>query len=647
MNKTVKSYGVWPSPLSPEAVAGQSLRFDSVAMDGGAAFWSELRPAEKGRGVIMRQRPGDAPEELLPAPFSARSRVHEYGGGEFLAANGTVWFTNDSDKDVWCLRDGVAPARVTNAPSMRFADFALDKARGRLIAVAERHDAADAHAMPENLLVAIDLAAAPEAAARPLVTGRDFFASPRLSPDGRHLAWLAWDLPHMPWETAALYVAEIDADGGIGTPKLIAGGGGAEGAVFQPVWREDGTLIFVCDKSGWGNLYVWDGATVRAIAPQAAEFGKAQWSLSARSFALLPGGRILASLVTDGALSLVIVEADGSFTPLDTDICGITTLASDDNAAILSAARDFAAPAIIRLGLDGTQEVLREGSGVALERGDIACGRMLSFPADDGGPVYGLYYPPTNSRFAAPGGELPPAIIGIHGGPNSHASRGLRLSIQYWTTRGFAFLDLDYGGSTCYGRDFRARLDGQWGVRDVADATAAAHYLAAEGLAHSDRIAINGGSSGGFTVLMALATSRLFAAGASYYGVSDLAALQRTTHKFEAGYVFGLVGARPGPGGLTDASDPVFAARSPLAHAGNINSPVILFQGLDDRVVPPEQSRLIAEELQKRGVPVTLFEFEGEGHGFRRAENVAKALYEEYGFYLRVFQLNATNPDGK
>ncbi len=640
MTKTALPFGLWPSPLSPEAVAGQSARFESVALDDGAALWTELRPAEGGRTVIVRKRPGEPPEDILPPGFSARSRVHEYGGGEFLAVRGAVYFTNQADQDVWRLDDRAAPERVTDAPSMRFADFAFDAARNRLIAVAERHALAMPGEHPENLLVAIALDAAPDTAVRPLVRGRDFYACPRLSPDGRRLAFLSWDLPHMPWEAAALHVAKIGADGEAGPAVRIAGGGAAEGAAFQPEWREDGALVFACDKSGWGNLYVWDGAEVAPLLPVAAECAKPLWSLSARSFALLPGGRIIACAVAGGVAGVGILGDGGDFTPIETGTCHVGTLASEGGSVILTGGRDFASPAIIRLSHAGDHEPLREAAAIALDRESISPARLLTFPADDGGPIYGLYYAPANSLHCGPGGECPPAIIGIHGGPHSQATRGLRLSIQYWTTRGFAYLDLDYGGSTCYGRGYRARLDGQWGLRDVADAEAAARHLAAEGLARADRIAITGGSAGGYTVLMALAATSVFAAGASYYGVSDLAALQRSTHKFEAGYVFGLIGAQPGPGGLTDASDPVFAERSPLARAADIKSPVILFQGLDDRVVPPEQSRLIAAELERRGVPVKLFEFEGEGHGFRRAENVARALAEEYAFYVQAFGLD-------
>lgn len=653
--KTVTPFGLWPSPLSAEDVAGQSVRFNRIEICQGAVLWSELRPGEQGRTAILRRRPGGENEDLLPPPFSARSRVHEYGGGEFLAVGDRVYFVNESDQDVWRLdAPGGQPQRVTRAPGVRFADFASDAARSRLIAVAERHPpeaeggAPAASVRPENFLASIDLYGEPASAARPLITGRDFYASPRLSPDGKRLAWLEWSLPHMPWEAAALCVADLDPSGTPEATRRIAGGGGAEGAAFQPEWREDGVLVFAWDRTGWGNLYAWDGDAITPLTAMEAEFSLPLWSLSARSFALLPGGRIAANAIIRGEPSLGLVSGDGRFTPLNApvdalaggNLRSVAALAGDAAGVAVIGARDRAPPAILRIGFDGGCDVLREGATVNLQPEDVSTARTIAFPADDGGVVYGLYYPPQNSRFTGSAHQAPPAVIGVHGGPHSQATRGLRLSIQYWTTRGFAFLDLDYGGSTGYGRAYRARLDGTWGVRDVADAEAAARCLAREGLADRDRIVINGSSAGGYTVLMALARSTAFAAGGVYYGVSDLAALQRSTHKFEAGYVFNLIGARPGPGGYADASDPLFAERSPLRLAENIQSPVILFQGLEDRVTPPDQSRGVAEALERRGVPVALHEFENEGHGFRRAETVSKALSEEYNFYRWVLGLN-------
>jgi dipeptidyl aminopeptidase/acylaminoacyl peptidase len=638
MTKIVMPFGLWPSPLPAEAVAGRAVRFSRIEVGDGALYWSELRPYEMGRTAIMRLRSGETAEDLLPPPFSARSRVHEYGGGEFMAANDQVYFVNESDQDVWRLVNGEA-ARVTCAPDTRFADFTFDARRNRLIAVAEFHDPAGPADRPSNMLCKIDPGQPPGAASQPLITGRDFYASPRISPDGRSLAWLAWDLPHMPWEAAALFVADLDEQGQPGRARRIAGGGGGDGAAFQPEWREDGALVFAWDKTGWGNLYAWDGDAVQPLVLMEAEFAMPMWSLNARSFALLPGMRVAACPIIRGEATLGVADANGKFTPIKSDARGVAALTASETGVIVIGARNCAPPAIIRIGFDGTQQTLREGATVTLEPGDISVARTVSFPGDDGRPVYGLYYPPQNSRYEGPSGKAPPAVIRVHGGPHSQAQRGLSLSSQYWTTRGFAFFDLDYGGSTGYGRAYRTRLDGQWGVRDVADAVAAARWLAKEGLAQHDRIVITGGSAGGYTVLMALASAAEFAAGAVYYGVSDLAALQRSTHKFEAGYLFNLLGVEPGPGGYSDTSHPVFRERSPVGRAGAIRCPVILFQGTEDKVTPPEQSRVIAEELERHGVPVALHEFENEGHGFRRAETVSKALREEYDFYRWALRL--------
>ena len=634
MTKSVRPYGTWPSSVSASMVAGQSLRFGMLQANGERLYWSEARPAEKGRVVIMSADPDSGPQELLPAPYSARSRVHEYGGGEFLVADDTIYFVNDADQDVYELKPPRAPCRLTEEPQMRFADLSLDRQRGRLIAVAERHRDEDGSHYPDNLLVAIDLEAGPDAGVMPVCEGRDFYAAPRVSPDGRQLAWLAWDLPHMPWETAALHVALLDDAGGLGEPHRIAGGEGS--AVFQPEWMADGRLLFSWDKAGWGNLYAWNGASVHSLWACDGELGRPLWAFGMRSFAGLPDGRIAMSLIESGEARIQVLEPPtGKARPVDADLRGADGIVALGDDLGLQAYRDHAAPSVQRLCLgDGSLRTVRDSAPARLPTDTVSVGRILRIVGDDGVPVHALYYPPASAEFERPKDQAPPVIVTVHGGPTGSADRGLKLKTQFWTSRGFAVCDVDYSGSWGYGRPYRERLDGAWGIRDVADVLAAARHLVDAGLGDPERLLVSGGSAGGLTVLLALAEpDHPFAAGACYYGVCDLAQLQKMTHKFEAGYLFGLTGSEP------DCADAVFAARSPLNRADQIDVPVVLFQGLQDKVVPPQQSQQMVTTLRQRGVPVAYIEFEAEGHGFRQAETIETALRSEYAFYAEVLGL--------
>ncbi|MGI9384265.1 MAG: S9 family peptidase [Methyloligellaceae bacterium] len=614
-------------------VAGQSMRFGLLQTCGDRLYWSEARPAEQGRVAIMSADPDSGPQELLPAPFSARSRVHEYGGGEFLVADDRLYFINDADQDVYELKPPRAPRRLTEDPQLRFADLSFDRRRRRLIAVAERHlDRDDSH-HPENLLVAIDLQAAPEASVTPVSEGADFFAAPRVNPDGGQLAWLAWDLPHMPWEAAALHVASLDEAGGLGQPQRIAGGAGS--AVFQPEWTADGRLLFVWDETGWGNLYAWDGASVQPMLTCDAELGRPLWAFGMRSYACLQDGRVAMSLIEQGEARIwLLAPSTWEPRPIEADLRGAECIVATNDGLGLHGFRDRAAPSVLRLSLaDGALKTVRDSATAALAADAVSVGRLLRFAGDDGEPVHALYYPPANAAFEGPEAQAPPVIVTVHGGPTGSADRGLKLKTQFWTSRGFAVCDIDYSGSWGYGRRYRERLDGAWGVRDVADVSAAARHLADMGLGDPERLLVSGGSAGGYTVLLALAELEVFAAGACYYGVCDLAQLQKITHKFEAGYLYGLTGTEPG------RADAVFAARSPLNHAGKIRTPVVFFQGLLDKVVPPQQSQQMVATLKRQRVPVAYLEFEAEGHGFRQAAAIETALRSEYAFYAKVLSL--------
>ena len=632
-------YGTWDSPISGELAARASRRFGKVQVVGDAVYWSEVRPEEQGRQVILRLRPGGKAEELLPKPFSARSRVHEYGGGEFLVADiGTLYFVNDKDQQVYALDPPAAPRRITSAPRTRFADFAHDEAWQRLIAVAEIHQhkgkARNQHALPRNVLAAIALTGR-RSSVTVLATGHDFYASPRLSGDGKRLAFLAWDLPDMPWDSATLYVARVGDDGSLGRARRIAGGKGS--AVFQPEWDPDNHLYFVWDATGWGSLYRWQGKeVVRVHALPNGDLSRPQWVFGARSFALHPDGRFAAVYLERGTPRLEIGSvAGGPSTPdhrLQAQAARIDEIAAfgEGFAALIAAPKGAAA--VTRIGKRGLAP-LSPPQTSEVGANAHSTGQVRQFANARGETVFGIYYPPTNPQFRGPRGALPPALVLVHGGPTSMTDAGLKMRTQFFTSRGFAVLDVNYAGSTGYGRAYWERLDGQWGIADVADSAAAARFLAAEGLADERRIAISGGSAGGYTTLMALATAGVFAAGSSHYGISDLSLLLAHTHKFESGYLHRLMGTTP------KSWKKVFAERSPINLIDGIAVPVILFQGLDDKVVPPEQSRLIVEKLRQRGIDVVYYEFEGEGHGFRSASTIIAVLEAELAFLRRVLQL--------
>ncbi|MEE9588464.1 MAG: prolyl oligopeptidase family serine peptidase [Hyphomicrobiaceae bacterium] len=635
MTKEIRPYGCWPSPITTEMVAGQSRRFGSLQGVGPWIWWSEGRPGEQGRTSLMRGRANRPPEDVLPPPFSARSRVHEYGGGEFFVVEDTIYFVNDPDQDIYRLVVGGTPERVTNAENFRFADFTLDETRNRLIAVAETvpPDSDSENGQPENSLATILLDQSRFGRIENLVTGRDFYAAPRLSPDGGKLAWLDWQLPDMPWDQAELHVGEFDASGQLGRAKSIAGGDG--NAVFQPEWGPDGRLYFVSDKSGTGKLYVWDGDTVDLALQCDGDLSRPLWALGTRSYAIATDGSIAATTLVDGVAQFVFSSGKTREPkPVALPVRGLENVIANDSGFGAIVTRDDEPPAVAHISVETSSlTTLRASAEIDLDSGDISRGEALEFPGAEGASVFAQYYPPRNGHFQGPAGALPPAILTVHGGPTGSTDRGLKLKTQYWTGRGFAVLDVDYSGSTGYGRAYRDRLDGAWGIRDVADMVAAARYLAESGRADRRHIVISGGSAGGFTVLLALATGDTFAAGACYYGVSDLAQLLAFTHKFESGYLYRLMGVGP------DDWQQVFRERSPLSHVDEISQPIIFFQGLEDKVVPPDQSRMMVEALRTRGIPVRYHEFEDEHHGFRRAETICQSLEAELAFYVEALQL--------
>jgi dipeptidyl aminopeptidase/acylaminoacyl peptidase len=626
----VAPFGSWASPITAELIADSAIGFGDIQIDAagtGGLYWRETRPREQGRSVIVRAA-GGATAELTPAGFNVNTRVHEYGGGAYLVADGTVYFCNDSDQRLYRQEPGQAPVAVTEPPhrprGLRYADGVVDHGRGRMIWVREDHttDAAE----PQNTLV--DLAIDGSREQRVLAAGADFYAAPRLSPDGNALAWLEWRHPNMPWDGTELWLGRIAADGSIGDRRRVAGG--PEEAVQQPRWSPDGILYFVSDRSGWWNLYRLGAGGPEALYPLEAEFGGPPWQFRPSSYAFLAADSLACAYSKDGRAALARVDVKSlAVSPIATDFTAFGSLQARDGKLYFTGGSPRHFPAVVEFD-PGTGEARQLARAAANDPQDFAgylsMPQPVAFPTADGMTAFALFYAPANRDFAAPDGELPPLILRCHGGPTGAASATLDWGVQFWTSRGFAVADVNYGGSTGYGRAYRERLRGKWGVVDVEDCVNAARHLAATGRVDGRHMAIRGGSAGGYTTLCALTFHDVFAAGASHYGIGDLEALARDTHKFESRYMDGLIGPYP------EARD-LYRARSPIHFTDRLAVPVALFQGADDPIVPPNQAEAMAAALQQKRLPVLYLSFEGERHGFRRADTVRRALDAELCFY--------------
>jgi len=629
---TVAGYGTWKSPLTAARVTAGALRFDHLALDGETLYWAEGRASEGGRNVIVRRLPDGRISDVTPAGFNARSRVHEYGGAAYAVKNGVVYFSNFSDQRLYRQAGVGAPEPLTREGYF-YADCHVDDRHARLICVREDHTKAGAE--PVNTIVSIGIGdrARPE---NVLVTGTDFYSDPSVSPDGSRFAWLQWHHPNMPWDGTELWTADIKADGSLGARQKVAGGDTE--SIFQPEWSPDGTLFFVSDRTGYWNLYRELPGGVDALHPLSAEFGKPQWTFSQSTYTFLTANRLVLTYTVDGRWKLALLETDPrkfETMALGLEAVGGPVATTRDVFFIGGSATEPLA--IAQMPIAAAEAIIvRSSTSEKIAPEWISAAEAVTFDSN-GKPVHAFHYAPKNPEYAAPPGERPPLIVLSHGGPTGASEDVLDEELQFWTSRGVAVLDVNYGGSTGYGRDYRERLNGQWGIVDVADCVNGARYLVAQGKADPNRLIIRGGSAGGYTTLAALTFHDTFKAGASYYGISDIEVLAHDTHKFESRYLDSLIGPYP-------AARDVYRARSPIHFTDRLACALILFQGLEDKVVPPNQSEMMADAVRRKGLPVAYLSFAGEQHGFRKAENIIRSLEAELYFYGAVFGFKPADP---
>ena len=630
----IAPYGSWKSPITTDLIVGKSIGLGQIALDGEDAYWIESRPAEAGRNALVRLRNGTI-EEVVPAPFNVRTRVHEYGGGAYLVHDGTIYFSNFKDQRLYRTSATQAPTPITpEAESrLRYADAVMDKRRNRLICVREDHTAGGE---PVNTIAAVNCDG-DEAGGRVLVAGNDFYAAPRLNPDGTRLAWLTWNHPNMPWDGTELWLADVNADGSLANHRLIVGG--PRESILQPEWSPDGMLHFASDRTGWWNLYRWGNGEIQALCPMEAEFAEPHWTFGQSTYAFVEPSLIVCSYTKQGTDRLALLNAaTGELREVTSPYTAIGSVRANVQRVVFNAGAPTDFSAVVQFDVAASAfTTLKRASDLQIDPGYLSVAQAIEFPTEGGLTAHAFFYPPRNRDYAAPEGERPPLLVMSHGGPTGATSNALNLKVQYWTSRGIAVLDVNYGGSTGYGRAYRERLNGQWGIVDVDDCANGARYLAAQGLVDGDRLMITGGSAGGYTTLCALTFRDTFKAGASHYGVSDAEALARDTHKFESRYLDNLIGPYP-------ARRDLYVQRSPIHFADRISAPIILLQGLDDPIVPPNQSEAMFIAVRNKGLPTAYVTFEGEQHGFRKAENIKRALEAELYFYSRVFGFALADP---
>lgn len=628
MEKTIAAYGTWRSPISADLLATAGISLSYVQVAGENIYWVEGRPLEQGRYVIVKRTGKGQVADVTPAGYNARTMVHEYGGGMYIAQNDVVYFSNFADQRLYCQVAGATPQPITPEPptvrSLRYADGRLTPDGLRLICVRERHEVDSVY--NELVVLPTDGATPPTIIAE----GYDFYAAPRISPDGTQLAWLAWRHPQLPWDGTELWVAQIGADGTLQQPRLVAGS--TTESIMQPQWHADGTLYFISDRTNWWNLYCERQGQIEAVAPIKAEIGGAQWVFGLCDYGFLADGTI-ACIYTERGFHHIGLIAPGrqSVQPVPCVYTTLNGLATDGTTLWLIGAGPTTHQTLFALQpTTGALTPLQTSFTSTIDERFIAHPEPFEFPTEHNLTAHAIFYPPTNFLFAAPATERPPLIVICHGGPTGATNTQLNMKVQFWTSRGFGVVDVNYGGSTGYGRDYRQRLQGNWGMVDVMDCINAARYLIAQGRADEKRVAIRGGSAGGYTTLRALTWQNFFATGASYYGLAELETFVHDTHKFESRYLDYLIGPYP-------EQQALYANRSPVNFADQLSVPVILLQGLEDKIVPPSQAEIMIASLAKKGLPYAYLAFAGEQHGFRKAETIIRSHEAELYFYGRIF----------
>ncbi|GAC1641409.1 MAG: S9 family peptidase [Candidatus Dormibacteraceae bacterium] len=609
------------------------MRNQMIRWDGDDLYWSELRPSEEGRIVVCRRSADGVLSDVTPAGYNARARVHEYGGGHFAVSGGTVWFINFVDQLLYRQDRAGTPTPITTAIDVRHADMAVDDRRGRLLAVREDH--ATGGAEPVNSIVSIDWNG--EGKAITIAAGNDFYSSPTLSADGGRVAWTTWNHPNMPWDGTELWVGELGRDGGVTSSRKVAGG--ASESIMQPEWSPSGELYFISDRSDWWNIYRAWGDGDEPVWSHPAEFAAPQWNLGMRFYAFAGPDEILCLYSEQGGTKLGRINLKaGHMHTIELIYSGLTNLQTNGRKAAVFAGSPAVAERLLTIDLKtGAQEVVKVSNPARIDPGYLSLPQPIEFPTEGGLSAHAHYYPPRNRDAEAPSDEKPPLVVHCHGGPTSSSGPSYAFEYQYWTSRGFAVVDVDYGGSSGYGRAYRMRLNGNWGVVDVDDCINAARYLIAQGLAAPNRVWITGGSAGGYTTLLSLTKRDFYNTGASHFGIGDLELFVKETHKFESHYLETLLGPYP------ERAD-VYRDRSAIHFADNLKCPVILFQGLEDKIVPPSQAEEFVAVCKKKTLPYAYLAFEGEQHGFRQEKNIRRSIEGELDFISRIFGFTIADP---
>ena len=625
----VAPYGSWKSPITSELYASAYVGLSEVQLEDGTVYWNELRPKEQGRYVVVQLQTDGTTHDITPPGFNARTRVHEYGGGSYLVDKGTVYFSNYSDQRLYRQKLGSSPEALTPLVDVRYADGVIDHQSNRIVSVREDHTV---KGEAVNTIVAVNLASG--GPGEVIVSGNNFYSSPRISPDGRQLAYLTWNHPNMPWDGTELWVSTFDADGKPVNSQRVAGG--LKESVYQPEWSPDNRLYFVSDRTGWWNIYRSNNGRAEAICPLEAEFGGPQWVFRQSHYGFASPRQIICIYTMKGGTHLARLDTvtgrlEEILTPYSGGARQIRDIAVGPDHAVFVGGSPTEADSIVQIDLRTPKlTVLRRSRNVTVDNRYLSIPRHVEFQTTNGLTAHSFYYPAKNPDYSAPASEKPPLIAICHGGPTGQTSTALRYSIQYWTSRGIAVLDVDYRGSTGYGRPYRERLNGQWGVVDVDDCVNGARHLVQNGEVDRNRVAIEGGSAGGYTTMCALTFRDFFKAGASYFGISDLETFVKDTHKFESRYLDRLVGPYP------EKKD-LYRERSAINYVERVSCPMILFQGLEDKIVPPDQSEKFYKVLRDKGLPTAYIAYEGEQHGFRKSENIKRSIEAELYFYGKVF----------